>query len=71
MKTCIARTCPASGRTVEEVFAAVEERVAPRVAEIVQELERGETVWPVIDYCMSSRTAAVIRETVSLLTEAP
>ena len=35
---------------MEEVFAAFEQRVAPRVAEIAAELERGETVWPVIDY---------------------
>lgn len=40
----------ASGRTVEEVFAVVERRVADRVAEINAERERGEPVWPVIDY---------------------
>jgi hypothetical protein len=40
----------ASGRTVEEVFAVVERRVAGRVAEIAEEKARGETVWPVIDY---------------------
>ncbi|MET8246627.1 DUF1479 domain-containing protein [Streptomyces sp. NPDC005202] len=40
----------ASGRSVEEVFAVVERRVAARVAEIKAEKERGETVWPVIDY---------------------
>src|SRR6188508_2568227 len=40
----------ASGRTVEEVFAVIEARVAERVAEIAAEKERGETVWPVIDY---------------------
>ena len=33
-----------------EVFAAVEERVAARVAEIKAERDRGEEVWPVIEY---------------------
>lgn len=40
----------ASGRSVEEVFAAVERRVAARVTEIKAEKERGESVWPVVDY---------------------
>jgi hypothetical protein len=50
IKTALRARITASGRTVEEVYAAVEKRVAPRVAEIRQELARGETVWPVIDY---------------------
>jgi hypothetical protein len=40
----------ASGRTVDEVFAVVERLVAARVAEIQAEKDRGETVWPVIEY---------------------
>jgi hypothetical protein len=35
---------------VEEVFAVIEERVAAQVADIAAEAERGEPVWPVIDY---------------------
>jgi hypothetical protein len=35
---------------VPEVFAAVEERIAARVAEITAERDRGEDVWPVIEY---------------------
>ncbi len=40
----------ASGRTVEEVFAAVEARVRAAVDDILAARARGETVWPVIDY---------------------
>jgi hypothetical protein len=50
IKAALRERIAASGRTVEEVFAVVEERVAARVAEIVAEKQRGETVWPVIDY---------------------
>jgi hypothetical protein len=50
IKAAIRARIAASGRTVEEVFAVVERRVADRVAEIAAEQERGETVWPVIDY---------------------
>jgi hypothetical protein len=40
----------ASGRSVEEVFAVIEQRVAAQVAAIQEERARGEQVWPVIDY---------------------
>src|SRR5690349_3690763 len=50
VKTALRARIAASGRTVEEVFAVVEERVAAQVAEIAAEAERGEPVWPVIDY---------------------
>src|SRR5918992_2843928 len=49
-KAAIRDRIAASGRTVEDVFAAVEATVAERVAEIEQAKQRGETVWPVIDY---------------------
>jgi uncharacterized protein DUF1479 len=49
-KAAIRARIEASGRTVEEVFAAVEARVAERVAEIEEAKRSGETVWPVIDY---------------------
>jgi hypothetical protein len=50
VKAALRARIEASGRTVAEVFAVVEERVAARVAEIQAEKARGETVWPVIDY---------------------
>ena len=50
IKAALRARIEASGRTVEEVFAVVEERVAAQVAEIAAAKERGETVWPVIDY---------------------
>jgi hypothetical protein len=50
IKAAIRSRIEASGRTVEEVFAVVEARVAERVAEIEAAKQRGESVWPVIDY---------------------
>jgi hypothetical protein len=49
-KAAIRERISASGRTVEEVFAIVEARVAERVEEIEAAKRRGETVWPVIEY---------------------
>ncbi|MFE2531552.1 DUF1479 domain-containing protein [Streptomyces sp. NPDC059371] len=40
----------AHGRTVEEAFAAVEQRIEARVAEIEADRGLGEEVWPVLDY---------------------
>ncbi|MFD6323682.1 DUF1479 domain-containing protein [Streptomyces sp. NPDC058442] len=50
IKPALRARIEASGRTVEEVFAVVEERVRARLAEIRADKERGESVWPVIDY---------------------
>ncbi|MCP3765781.1 MULTISPECIES: DUF1479 domain-containing protein [unclassified Streptomyces] len=50
IKSALRARIEASGRTVEEVFAVVEERVRVRLAEIRADEERGESVWPVIDY---------------------
>jgi hypothetical protein len=50
IKAALRARIEASGRTVEEVFAVVEERVAARVAAIQAAKDRGESVWPVIDY---------------------
>ncbi|MGP3736238.1 DUF1479 domain-containing protein [Streptomyces sp. GDS52] len=50
IKPALRARIEASGRTVEEVFAVVEERVRARLAEIRADEERGESVWPVIDY---------------------
>jgi hypothetical protein len=49
-KAALRSRIAASGRTVEEVFAVVEQLVAERVAEIAAATQRGETAWPVIDY---------------------
>jgi hypothetical protein len=50
IKAALRARIAASGRSVEEVFAVIEERVAAQVAEITAAKDRGETVWPVIDY---------------------
>jgi hypothetical protein len=50
IKAALQARISASGRTVEDVFAIVEERVAAEVADIAAAKKRGETVWPVIDY---------------------
>ena len=50
VKAAIRARIEASGRTVEEVFAVVEAKVEERVAEIASAKERGETVWPVIEF---------------------
>ncbi|WP_030257453.1 DUF1479 domain-containing protein [Streptomyces violens] len=50
IKPALRARIEASGRSVAEVFAVVERRVAARVAEIKADKERGEGVWPVIEY---------------------
>jgi ectoine hydroxylase-related dioxygenase (phytanoyl-CoA dioxygenase family) len=66
IKAAIRARIEASGRTVEEVFAVVEARVAEKVAEIEAAKERGETVWPVIDYA-DIEAGTVSEETRALL----
>jgi Gig2-like len=50
VKATVRARIAASGRSVEEVFAVIEHRVRDRVDEIVAAKERGEPVWPEIDY---------------------
>lgn len=50
VKAAIRARITASGRTVEEVFAVVERGVEAEVRAIEAARERGEEVWPVIDY---------------------
>ena len=50
VKTALRERLERSGRGVEGVYAAAEERVAARVAEIESELARGDGIWPEIDY---------------------
>ena len=50
IKAALRARIEASGRTVEQVFAVIEERVRTQVEQIAAEKVRGEQVWPVIDY---------------------
>jgi hypothetical protein len=50
IKTALRARIAASGRTVEEVITVLEERIAAQVADIAAVKQRGDTVWPVIDY---------------------
>jgi hypothetical protein len=50
IKAALRARIAASGRTVSEVFAVVEDRVRVAVEEIEAARQRGETIWPVIDY---------------------
>ncbi len=50
IKRALRARIEATGRTVEEVFAVIEARVRAQVEEIAAAKQRGETVWPVIDY---------------------
>ena len=62
-KAAIRARIEASGRTVEEAFAAVEARVAERVAEIEA---AEENVWPILDYA-DIEAGTVPAETVELV----
>ena len=50
IKAALRARIAASGRTVEEVFAVVEQQIKTEVAQITAAREGGETIWPVIDY---------------------
>src|SRR4051812_43207620 len=50
IKAALRARIAASGRTVQEVFTVVEQAVEAEVTDIVAARERGEEVWPVIDY---------------------
>ena len=50
VKDALRARIAASGRTVEDVFAVVERRLTAEVDEIAAARDRGEAVWPVIDY---------------------
>jgi hypothetical protein len=50
IKAAITARIEASGRSVQEVFNVVEQRISAEVANIQAAKDRGETVWPVIDY---------------------
>ncbi len=50
IKAALRERIAASGRTVEEVVAVLERQLTAEVDEIAAARDRGETVWPVIDY---------------------
>jgi hypothetical protein len=50
IKAALRARVAASGRTVEEVFGVVEQRIQAEVDELTAVRQRGETIWPVIDY---------------------
>jgi uncharacterized protein DUF1479 len=50
IKAALRARIAASGRTVDEVFAVVEQRVRAEVEDIAAARGRGETVWPVIEW---------------------
>jgi hypothetical protein len=50
IKAALRARIEASGRTLPEVFAVVEQRIAAAVADIQAAKERGESIWPEIDY---------------------
>ncbi len=50
IKTAIRARIESSGRSVEEVFAALEAAIAERVNEVEASNEAGQTSWTVVDY---------------------
>ena len=50
VKAALRARIAASGRSVEDVFAVIEQRIRLRAGEIAAEKARGDTIWPVIDY---------------------
>jgi hypothetical protein len=50
LKAALRARIAASGRTVEDVFAIVERQIQAEVAQIAAIRDRGEAIWPVIDY---------------------
>jgi hypothetical protein len=66
VKAALRARIAASGRTVEEVFAVVEQQIEAEVSEVTAARERGETVWPVIGYA-DIEAGTVPDETLGLL----
>src|SRR3954452_13725622 len=66
IKAAIRARIEASGRTVEEVWAAVTARLTERVEEIEALKARGESVWPVIDYADIENGAVSAEQLASL-----
>lgn len=50
IKAALRARIAASGRTVEEVFAVVEDGIRAEVEQITAARRKGEPIWPVVDY---------------------
>jgi len=50
LKAAVRARLSASGRSIDEVFGAMETRIRACVEEIIAARDRGEVVWPVIEY---------------------
>ncbi|MFJ3176596.1 DUF1479 domain-containing protein [Streptomyces roseus] len=50
IKPALRARIKAYGRTLEDVFAAVEQRIQACIEEIESDRARGEDIWPVLDY---------------------
>ncbi|MFD2078186.1 Protein of unknown function [Actinopolymorpha cephalotaxi] len=50
VKAALRARIAASGRTVEEIFAVVEDHIRAEVEQIAAERRNGEPIWPVVDY---------------------
>src|SRR6185503_15733786 len=50
VKAALRARIAASGRTVEEVFAVVEDSIRAEVEQISAARRNGEPIWPVVDY---------------------
>jgi hypothetical protein len=66
IKAALRDRIAASGRTVDEVFKVVEERIRVAVEEVEATRARGESVWPVIEYEQLA-AGSVSEEQLSLL----
>jgi Protein of unknown function (DUF1479) len=66
IKAAIRARIEASGRTVEEVFAVLEARIEEQVLEIEAAKERGEEIWPVLEYEQIA-AGSVPQQTIDLL----
>ena len=66
IKAALRARIEASGRSVAEVFAVVETRIAAQVAEIAAAKRRGEDIWPVVHYA-DVEAGTVPQETLDLV----
>ncbi len=66
IKRALRAQIAASGRTVDEVVAEIEDFLRVEIADIVATRERGEEVWPVIDYA-DIEAGTVTPDTLALL----
>jgi Protein of unknown function (DUF1479) len=65
-KHAIRQRLRAAGRSIDEVFSVMSDRVLAQVEEVAAELEAGRNVWPVVQYA-DIESDTVPAETVALL----